>query len=128
MRIATIVARFLLGLIFLVFGLNGFIHFIPMPEEPPAAGEFLFALFQTHYMLPLIFASQAIAGTILVIGIAVPLALVILAPVIVNIAGFHLFLAPAGLPLAIVVVALEGFLAWQYRAAFAPLFGSGAPQ
>jgi len=123
MRIVLIVARLLLGLVFLIFGLNGLLHFMPNPPEPPPAGAFFGALAGTGYMFALIFGAQIIGGALLLIGVAVPFALVILAPVIVNIIAFHLFLAPAGLPVAIVVAALDVILAWHYRAVLAPLFG-----
>ncbi len=123
MRIVLIVARLLLGLVFLIFGLNGLLHFMPNPPEPPPAGAFFGALAGTGYMFALIFGTQIIGGALLILGVAVPFALVILAPVIVNIIAFHLFLAPAGLPVALVVAALEALLAWHYRASFAPLFG-----
>ena len=123
MRIVVIVARILLGLVFFVFGLNGLLHFMPNPPEPIPAAAFLGALAQTGYMFALIFGTQVIGGALLMLGVAVPFALVILAPVIVNIVAFHVFLSPALLPLALVVAALEAFLAWHYRAAFAPLFG-----
>lgn len=123
MRIALIVARILLGLVFFVFGLNGLLHFMPNPPEPPDAVAFFYALWQTHYMLALIFGTQILGGALLLLGVAVPFALVILAPVIANIVAFHLFLAPAMLPLAILLAVLEAFLAWHHRAAFAPLLG-----
>jgi putative oxidoreductase len=121
-RIATLIIRILLGLIFTIFGLNGFFHFLPNPAMPAAAGQFFGALFATRYMIPLLFATQLIGGILLIIGVIVPFALVILAPVIVNIFFFHLFLDPAGFPPAIVVIVFELFVAWQYRAAFASLF------
>ncbi|MDO8433800.1 MAG: DoxX family membrane protein [Candidatus Binatus sp.] len=124
MRIAMMIVRTLLGLIFFVFGLNGFFHFIPTPPPPPAAGQFFGALFATGYMIPLIFTCQVVGGALLLIGVAAPLALIILAPVIVNIVLFHLFLAPSGMGMAIAVALLEVILAWANRAAFAPLFGS----
>ncbi len=125
--IIKVILRSLLGLIFLVFGLNFFLHFIPNPPEPPAAAEFFAALYKTGYFLPLIGATQVVSGALLLTGIMVPFALVLIAPVIVNILLFHLFLAPGGLPLAFVVVMLEVILAWMHRAAYAPLFsGSGA--
>ncbi len=123
MRIVVIVARILLGLVFLVFGLNGLLHFMPNPPEPPPAAAFFGALWQTHYMFALISGTQVLGGALLVLGVAVPFALVILAPVLVNIIAFHLFLSPAMLPMALVMAALEAILAWHYRAAFAPLFG-----
>lgn len=112
-----LVARILLGLIFTVFGLNGFLQFLPMPEMNPEAGAFLGALAETGYMLPLIKGTEVIAGLLLLSGRLVALALVLLAPIIVNIFLFHTLLAPA-LPMPITLVALEGFLAYSYRDAF----------
>lgn len=124
MRIATLIVRILLGLIFTVFGLNGFFHFLPNPPMPAPATQFFGALFATRYMIPLLFATQVIGGILLLAGFFVPFALAILAPVIVNIFFFHLVLAPEGLPVAIVVIAFELFLVWRNSSAFAPLFGS----
>ena len=122
MKIVVTIARILLGLLFFVFGLNGFFHFMPNPPPTPAAGAFFGALIATHYMFALIFGAQVIGGALLLLGLMVPFALVILAPVIVNIVAFHIFLSPDLLPLALVVAVLELILAWNYRAAFAPLF------
>ncbi len=126
MRIATLIVRILLGLVFTVFGLNGFLHFLPNPPMPAPATQFFGALFATGYMIPLLFATQLIGGILLLTGIFVPFALAILAPVIVNIFFFHLMLAPGGLPLAVVVVAIELFLVWRNSSAFESLFGSAA--
>jgi uncharacterized membrane protein YphA (DoxX/SURF4 family) len=120
MRYLKIVARVLLGLIFLIFGLNGFVHFIPQPKDamPQGAMDFFGELMKTNYMIPLIFATQTLGGALLLVNRFVPLALALLAPVIVNIILFHLFLAPSSIPPAIVVLVLELFLAWAYRGAF----------
>ena len=126
MKVVVIVARIFLGLVFLVSGLNGLLHFMPNPPEPLPTAAFFGALARTGYMFALIFGTQVLGGTLLVLGVAVPFALVILAPVIVNIVAFHVFLSPALLPMALVVAALEAILAWHYRAAFAPLFGLGS--
>ncbi len=122
MKALTLAGRILLGLIFVVFGLNGLLHFLPQPELPDAAKSFFGGLAGTGYMLPLLFGTQVLGGALLLLGM-VPLGLLILAPVIVNIVAFHVFLAPDGLPLALVVVALELFLAWVHREVYAPLFG-----
>ncbi len=116
------VARLLLGAIFVTFGLNGFLHFLPQPpmSGPPAA--FAGALAATGYMFPLIKGTEVLTGVLLLSGRFVPLALTLLAPVVVNILAFHLFLAPAGLALPFVVLALGLYLAWTERAAYAPLF------
>ncbi len=117
-----LIARLLMGLVFFVFGLNGFFHFIPQPKTmPPGAGDFFGALMKTGYMIPLIFATQTLGGALLLLNCFVPLALALLAPVIVNIILFHLNLAPSGLPVACVVVALELYLAWSYRRFFQPM-------
>ena len=123
MKTAVVIARTLLGIIFFVFGLNGFLHFLPQPEMPQAAIAFFGALAATGFMLPTLFAAQVVGGALLLLGM-VPLALVILTPVIVHIVEFHLFLAPGGLGLAIVVAALGVFLAWAHRAAYRPLFAA----
>lgn len=114
-------ARFVQGGLFLVFGLNGFLHFLPQPQMPAAAGAFAGALFSTGYMVPLIKGTEVAASLLLVTNRYVPLALTLLAPVLVNIVAFHAFLAPAGLAMPIVLLATELFLAWSYRSAFAPM-------
>jgi uncharacterized membrane protein YphA (DoxX/SURF4 family) len=88
MKTTTTVIRILLGLIFTVFGLNGFLHFIPMEPLPQPATDFFGALAATAYMIRLIFFGQLIGGVLLLTGVAVPLALVILAPIVVNILFF----------------------------------------
>ena len=119
MKIATVIARVLLGLIFVVFGSNIFLHFIPMPPPPPGpSGDYTKALFVTHY-LHVVAVFQIVGGLLLLIGRFVPLGLVLLAPVIVNIDLVHILMEPSGLPMAIVVLLLLVFLIWQYRDAFA---------
>ena len=121
MKIATIIARSLLGLIFVVFGSNMFLHFIPMPPPPDGpAREFMTALFLSHYLYA-VGALQVVGGVLLLSGRKVPLGLTLLGPVIVNILCFHVLMAPAGLPLAIVVSLLALFLLWRYREHFAGL-------
>jgi uncharacterized membrane protein YphA (DoxX/SURF4 family) len=114
-------ARLLVGGVFTLFGFNGFFHFLPMPPSPLAAGEFLGSLVATGYMIPLIKGTEVIAGLLLLSGRFVPLALTVLAPLLVNIAAFHLFLAPAGLATPVVLVAATLYLAWSYRDAFRPM-------
>ena len=119
MKIATIVARILLGLIFVVFGSNAFLHFLPMPPPPPGlAGEYFHALLASGYVY-VIGGFQVIGGLFLLIGRFVPLGLIILGAIIVNIWCFHLLMAPEGLPPAVIVTLLELFLVWCYRDAFA---------
>ena len=121
MKIASLIARVLLGLIFLVFGLNGFLHFIPMPPPTGVAGQFFGSIFASHYWM-VIFGVQTIGGLLLLLNRFVPLALVILGPVIVNIFFFHAFMAPAGLPLAIVVVVLWAIVANRNKRYLAGIF------
>jgi len=121
MRIATIIARVLLGLMFVVFGANILVPFIPMPPLPATlAGDFSKALMQSHYIY-VVGLLQLVGGLLLLIGRYVPLGLTLLGPVVVNIVLFHTFLDPKGLPIAIVVAVLSLFLLWRYRANFAGL-------
>jgi uncharacterized membrane protein YphA (DoxX/SURF4 family) len=121
MQILTTIARILLGLIFVVFGLNAFLHFIPMPMPTGLAGDFMKALFVSHYLYA-IKCFEITGGILLLVGRFVPLGITLVGPVVVNILFFHAFLAPAGLPLALVMVALELFLIVSYRRAFAGIF------
>src|ERR1700710_519899 len=105
MKIAVLIARILLGLLFLVFGLNGFLHFIPMPPPTGLAGQYMGALYVSHY-LTVVFLVQVVGGALLLANRFVPLALTLLGAVIVNILLFHSVLAPEGLPLALVTTLL----------------------
>lgn len=121
------VARILLGLIFFVFGLNGFLNFMPAPEGmPERAMAFAGALAASGYMFPLIKGIEVLSGALLLAGRFVPLALVLLAPIIVNIVLFHVVLAPGGYGLLAALLVLELYLAWAYRDSFAPLLRSNA--
>ncbi|HEY6413056.1 MAG TPA: hypothetical protein VIX42_05185 [Edaphobacter sp.] len=123
MKIASLVARILLGLIFLIFGMNGFLHFIPGQPPTGLAGDFLRALLQSHYDL-FISAVELASGVLLLINRFVVLALVLIAPVIVNILLFHIFLLRSGLFVAIFVAILWGTIALHKRRHLAPLFTS----
>jgi putative oxidoreductase len=120
-KIVTTIARYLLALIFTVFGLNGFLNFIPPQPIPPAALQFAGAMMQSHYIL-VVFVLEIAGGLLLLANRYVPLALTILAPVIVNIVLFHLFMAPAGLPLAFIVSLLWIVEAYSVRDAFSGIF------
>lgn len=120
-RHAPTAARLLLGLVFVVFGLNFFFNFIPQPEHAGEAGVFLGALFATGYMFPLIKVTEIVAGLMLLTNRFVPLALLLLAPVLVNIVAFHAVLEPAGLGMGLALTALELGLAYAYRDAFKPV-------
>lgn len=119
LRKLPVVARILLGIPFFVFGLNGFLNFLPAPEGiPEPAGAFLGALAATGYLLPLVKAVEVAAGLLLLVGRFVPLALLLLAPVMVNIVLFHAVLAPDGTGMTVILLALQLYLAWAYRDAF----------
>ena len=120
-------ARLIVGLVFTAFGLNFFLHFLPMPAAPPRAAAFAGALFASGYLFPLLKATEVVAGLLLLAGLFVPLALAVLAPIIINIVGFHLFLEPSGLPLPLVLLVAELYLAWSYRSAFAPMLHLRTP-
>ncbi len=122
----TVALRSLLGLIFVVAPLSSALHLVPEPQLPPGGAAFVDALAQTGYMLPLLWATEITAGTLLLSGWMVPFGLVLLAPVVVNIVAFHIFLAPTGVGPAVLVTALELFLTWQHRGAFSRLFGPSA--
>ncbi len=118
MKIATLIARILLGLLFLVFGLNGFLHFIPMAPPAGLAGQYMGALFLSHYLVT-VFLLQTIGGALLLANRFVPLALVLLGPVLVNILLFHALMAPEGLPMALFATVLWAILFYSVRRAFA---------
>src|SRR3954451_9141832 len=127
MKIATIIARNLLGLIFVTFGLNMFLNFIPMPPPPEGpAREFMTALFISHYLY-VVGALQLVGGLIFLSGRWIPLGLTLLGPVIVNILCFHVLMAPAGLPMALIVSSLALFLLWRYREPFIGLVKNVRP-
>ena len=119
-KLAT-TARYGLGLIFFVFGLNGFFHFLPQPPMGAGAVSFMTALLGSVYFFPLLKATEVVAGALLLTNRFVPLALTMLAPIIVNITAFHLFVAPGNYAVVGVILAAELVLAWTHRAAFAPM-------
>src|SRR5215472_1319625 len=123
MRIACVIARYLAGVIFLVMGLNGFLNFIPLPPPGGIAGQFMGAMYASHFLW-VIFAFQLVAAVLLLVNRYVPLAVAVLAPVIVNILCFHAFMAPSGLPLALFVAVLWAVIFVDVRPAFSGLFQS----
>jgi putative oxidoreductase len=123
MKIAVLIARILLGLIFVFFGLNGFLHFLPAQLPPGVAGQFLGALFASHALL-FIAAFQVIGGALLLIGRYIPLGLVILAPIIVNILIFHITMAPAGIVPGLVATILWFIVFAGHRSSFAGILSA----
>jgi uncharacterized membrane protein YphA (DoxX/SURF4 family) len=120
LKITTIIARSFLGLIFVVFGLNLFLHFIPMPPPKGDAGTFMGVMYSSHY-LHAIKCFEIVGGLLLLIGRYVPLGLTLVGPVVVNILLYSIFLDNTGMPMAIILSALSLFLLWQYKASFAGL-------
>jgi uncharacterized membrane protein YphA (DoxX/SURF4 family) len=120
MKILAVSSRVLLGLVFLVFGSNAFLHFIPMQPMPGQAGAFIGAMFASGYFYA-VAVFQIVGGLLLLSGRFVPLGLTLVGPVIVNILFFHLFLEHSGLPLAIVVAVLSLIVLADRRQAFAGL-------
>ena len=125
-KYARIAIRSLMGLLFVVTGLNGFLMFLPPPSGPMPAGAAALgmALMQSGYLFQLVAGTQLVAGLLLLTNRFVPLALALIAPVIVNIFLVHAFLAPSGLAIASALVAAELFLAWCHRDAFRPMLVS----
>jgi putative oxidoreductase len=119
MKIATVIVRVLLGLVFVVFGSNFFLHFIPQPPPSPGLANDYFKVFAASGYLYVVGALQLLSGLLLLIGRFVPLALTVLAAMIFNILVFHVLMAPEGLPMAITVAVLDVFLIWSYRDRFA---------
>ncbi|MFI5154662.1 MAG: DoxX family membrane protein [Chitinophagales bacterium] len=118
-------ARIFLGLIYFVFGLNFFLHFIPGSAQPEGkAAAFVGGLFQSGYFFPMIKAIEVLAGALLILGFFTPLLLVILMPITINILLFHTALAPGGFPttLSLLMIITHLFLAWSYRNHYKPLF------
>lgn len=118
MKIAIMVTRLLLGLLFFVFGLNQFIHFIPMEMPTGDAGLFMTGLMASKYFIPLLGTFQTLCGLSLLVNRFVPMALVILFPINLNILLFHLVLEPKGLGMGIAVLAMNIFLLYGYRNQF----------
>ena len=122
MKIASMIARYLFALIFIVFGLNGFLHFLPQP--PPTSEmvkQYVTVMVASHYLM-VIFALQLIAAVLFLFRRTVPLALIIAAPLIVNILLFHALMDPHGIVPGLVVTALWFVAYWHFRAAFYGIF------
>jgi len=117
-RIVTAVVRVLLGVMFLVFGLNGFLNFMPAPKDlPPDVITVSTGLMKGGYMA-VVSATELVVALLLLTNRFVPLALVLLAPIVVGIITFHIAIAPATIGPGLVVLGMELYLAWAYRGAF----------
>jgi hypothetical protein len=124
MKTSSHIARYLLGLIFLVLGLNGFLNFLHMPGPTGVAAQFFGAIFVSHFYV-VIFLLQIVPALLLLANRYVPLALTILGPIIFNILCIHAFMAPAGLPLAVFVTVLWALVAYSVRSAFSGILAVG---
>jgi putative oxidoreductase len=117
--LSTTIVRSLLGLIYVFFGLNFFLHYLPAPpSQGEAADSFLGGLFQAGYFFPMVKGLEVLLGGFLLLNFFTPLSLVILAPISLNILLFHIFLAPANVAIAVIIVALHVFLFWSYRKSY----------
>lgn len=121
-RIAATVVRYLIGLIFLVFGLNGFLNFLPFPEMSGAAGAFMGGLFGAGYFFPMLKICEILASLMLLTGMYKGLGISILVPITLNIFMFHAFLAPDGIPMGAFVFFGTLFLAWANKESFSGIF------
>jgi putative oxidoreductase len=121
MKIAVLVARILLGLAFVFFGLNGFLNFLHAPTPPGPAGQYMTLMGETFHM-KFVFLVQLVGGVLMLSGQFIPLALVLLGPVLVNILLFHISLQPAGLPPGVFLTVLWFVVFYGVRSAFAGIF------
>lgn len=120
MKIVVLIARLLLGLLFILMGANGFLHFMKMPLPPGDAGVFL-GLLVTH-MSVLVFGTQLVAGILLLVGRFVPLAVALLAAVLANILAFHISMNPQGIGPGAIATILWLIVAYSVRQSFSGLF------
>ena len=124
MKILATIARFLLALVFLVFGLNGFLHFIPQPPMQPGLAKDYFTVMSDSHYLVFVFGLQLLVGALFLFRRTVPLALTVAGPLIVNILLFHALMDPSGIVPGLVVTALWFVIFWQFHAAFYGIFFS----
>ena len=125
MKVATIIAQVLVGLVFVVFGSNAFLHFIPAVLPPGQAGQFLTILFESKYVY-FISAVQVVGGLLLLLNRFVPLGLALLGPVLFNILLFHGLLSHPGWQPGVVMAILWIFLFFRYKKNFAGIFAAKA--
>ena len=118
MKIVATIARYLLALVFIVFGLNGFLHFIPQPPPPSDLAQQYFTVMSASHYLVFVFGLQLVAGVLFLFPRTAPLALTVAGPLIVNILLFHALMDPGGILPGLVVTALWFVIFWQFRAAF----------
>ena len=115
-------SRILIGMLLAISGLNKFIGIMPMPEMTEVGMNLMMALVKSKYVMPMVAIVEIIGGTLLIINIAVPFALVILAPIVINIFTFHILLDPAGMGIGVVLIASLGWFSWNRKGSFFILF------
>lgn len=126
--VSVVAARIVLGLIYFVFGLNFFLHFLPTPPSSGGVADaFVGGLFQSGYFFPMLKGIEVILGAFLLIRLFVPLTLVILMPISLNIFLFHAFLSSDQMGMSILMVVLHLYLAWAYRDYYKALISPKAP-
>jgi hypothetical protein len=118
----TTILRMLLGVSLLIFGMNKFIAFIPIFDMAPAAANFMESLNSTGYVLYVVASLELLIGGLLLFKKWVPFALILLAPIVVNILLFHLFLDVSGMLVAVLMVAITGVLIYKYWKSYSSLF------
>lgn len=116
------ISRFLLGGVFLIFGLNYFFNIMPLDTLEGDAAKFMSGLSNAVYFMPLLKVTEVIMGLFLIIGLYVPFVLVVLMPINLNILLFNLFFELSSIPISLVMIASHLYLAWVYRNNFRNLF------
>ena len=127
MKIAATISRYLLGLMFTVFGLNGFLMFLPVPPMTGLPAQFFTVMTASHYMVPVFFI-QILCGVLFLSGRYIPLALTLIAPVIVNILIYHVTMNPAGIVPGLVTALCWALVFASVRSAFAGIFQQHVPR
>lgn len=122
MKIATVIVRWLMGLLFLFASITYFFKLITPPPLTGPMKTFNDGLAASVYLLPAVKVVELVCGALFVAGKFLPLATILIAPIIVNIFFVNVFLAPEGLPIAIFLVFANAFVAWQHRESYKPLF------
>ena len=125
MKIAATISRYILAILFTVFGLNGFLHFIPSGTIPPLATQYVTVLAVSHYTIP-VFAIQLVCGILFLINRYIPLALTLIGPVLVNILIFHILMLPIGIFPGLIATICWFILFAKHRQAFAGIFQARA--
>jgi uncharacterized membrane protein YphA (DoxX/SURF4 family) len=123
-RIVTAIVRILLGLMFLVFGLNGFLNFMPAPKDMPQEIMIVMESLTKAGYMAVVSGAEVIIAVMLLTNRFVPLALALLAPIVVGIITFHIAMAPQTIVPGLVVAVMELYLAWSYRSAFRPMLAA----